>query len=54
MAKRKKSTTPARSKSGTALSGKGKTLVMVESPTKAHTLKKMLGSKYLVKARLFG
>ena len=52
MAKRKKSATTARSKSGAASSGKGKTLVMVESPTKAHTLKKMLGSKYLVKASM--
>lgn len=31
---------------------KGKTLVLVESPTKANTLKKMLGSNYVVKASM--
>lgn len=36
----------------TSKSAKGKTLVVVESPTKAHTLSKILGSKYMVKASI--
>ena len=51
MAKKKKTGT-SRTGSGKVSSGKGKTLVLVESPTKAHTLTKMLGSRYLVKASM--
>jgi len=45
---RKKNT--AKGKTGEKSSGK--TLVVVESPTKAHTLSKILGSKYMVKASM--
>lgn len=42
--------TAVKGKKTTRKSAAGKTLVVVESPTKAHTLSKILGSKYLVKA----
>ncbi len=44
-------TTVKKTKS-TSKSAKGKTLVVVESPTKAHTLSKILGSRYMVKASI--
>jgi DNA topoisomerase-1 len=50
--KNKKSTSAKKTSGRSNADARGKTLVLVESPTKAHTLKKMLGSKYLVKASM--
>ena len=44
--------TTVKKTNSTSKSAKGKTLVVVESPTKAHTLSKILGSRYLVKASI--
>ncbi len=44
--------TAVKKTNSTSKSAKGKTLVVVESPTKAHTLSKILGSRYMVKASI--
>lgn len=44
--------TAVRKKNTASEKSNGKTLIIVESPTKAHTLSKILGSRYMVKASM--